>query len=158
VRLQGAHAYDTPLDLFAPIVADRDDDRVLAGGWGVLRVLEHALDAQRREGRLLTSLGDRFRIEPRVMLAGRTEASTFEDRRLAVRARARPARKSACVHAVAVDCAVLSAFSSQPNSARPRILEPAATISEPAFKSPFSTPVCRSSTLAAASILPSSSP
>jgi hypothetical protein len=47
-------------------------------------------------------------------------------------------------------------LSSQPNSALPRMREPAATVSEPAFSSPLNTPVCSSSTREEASMLPSS--
>ncbi len=48
--------------------------------------------------------------------------------------------------------------SSHPNSTVPRIFEPAATVSDPAFTSPVIAPPCCSSTRLALSMLPCSSP
>src|SRR5690606_20909961 len=153
VGLKGAHADDLARVFLAAIVANRNDDGVFPWGIG-FRVPEVALDSQCGECRLCASFGDRLRVEAQVVLALRAHARAFENRRLAVRARACPADRTP----TGAHESDLAPFSSQPNSARPRMREPAATVSEPALRSPLSTPVCSSSTRAAASMLPSSSP
>ena len=47
VRLQRAYTDDASLELFAAIIADRYDDRILPGARSFLGMLERTFDAQR---------------------------------------------------------------------------------------------------------------
>src|SRR5690606_32274380 len=120
VCLQRADPDDLARDFLAAIVANRYDDGILPSRIG-LGLAKIALDAQRGEGRLRTPLSDRLGVEAQVVLALRAHTCAFEDRRLAVWARARPADRRAPTGAHEP---VLPPFSSQPNSARPRMREP----------------------------------
>ena len=87
--LQRPNAHDLPGDLFAAIVADRDDDEVLPRLLD-RRVAYDTLDAQSRLGGHLALR--RFGVEAQVMQAAWADAQAFENRRLAVRTNARLAR------------------------------------------------------------------
>src|SRR6266542_5034332 len=102
-------------------------------------------------------------VDPQMVPANRADVGALEYRRPAVRTTARRARRAdtRCAHAaepLSILISDLDGLLSQPNSAWPRMRDPAATVSEPALRFPFNTPLWRSSTLDAASMLPSSSP
>src|SRR2546430_15896395 len=90
ISLQRADVHHLARHFLAAVIADRDDDEILPR---LLqrRVTDHPLHAQRRGGRHL-ALG-RLLIEAQMMQAARTDAQALEDRRLAVRTRARLARR-----------------------------------------------------------------
>src|SRR5690606_1588063 len=144
----------------ALLVGDGDQHRVLPGV-GAVGVPNLPLHHQGRGGGLGALDGCELGIEAQVMPARRAHARALENRGPAVRTGPRgsrcswPDRGHAAVLLRSDD---LAPRSSQPNSAWPRIREPAATVSDPALRSPLSTPVSSSSTRDAASMLPSSSP
>src|SRR5690242_10941929 len=167
--LVGVHHADSDQlarDFLPAVVADGDDDRVFprvaVGG-----MANAALDAQRRDRR--RRRGVAVRVEAQVVPARRAPTCAFEDRFATVRTCAgRPwgtgahaADRHACYAPWPLPCLVPPRPplpSSQPNSAWPRRRAPAATVREPALTSPWTTPLCCSSTSDASSTLPSSSP
>jgi hypothetical protein len=99
-RLQRAYADDPPSQFFATIILDGDDNGVFPCRRALFGVSKSPLDAQRRVRRLLALFDNRFRVEAKMVMARRADARAFENRRLAVRTRPRPARSrnAACVH------------------------------------------------------------
>src|SRR6478736_2683611 len=86
VRSQRADADQLAIGLFAAIVADRDDDRVLP--WlAIRRMPDAALDAERRQRRRGRLVG--VAVEAQEFPASRTNACAFENGLPAVRTRAR---------------------------------------------------------------------
>src|SRR5581483_9675692 len=142
--LQRTDVHHLARHFLAAVVADGDDDEVLEGL--VERgMADHPFHTQRRGGCHLTLR--RFRVEAQVVHAARADAEAFENRRLAVRTGARLARgHRARGHAhepvpyPLVSGLLRDSPSAQPNSTWPRMRDPAATVSEPAFTSPLITP------------------
>src|SRR5687768_12122976 len=150
-------------DFLAAVVADRQHHGIFVCQVARGRC-DRAFYLQRRIAGLGTLQGRL--VEAQVAAASRAHAGAFEDGGLAMRAgacRARGAR-TRCTHESRLASVLplvglpVAALSSQPNSICPRIREPAATVSEPALRSPVSTPDSSSSTRCAPSMLPSSSP
>ena len=157
-RLQRADPDDVATDFFALVVRDRYDRRILPR-LASTRVADRTVHPERSHGR---SDGDVAR-DLEVLAARRADARALEDHRPAMRAGARCPRRRACGDAHETwrfpSVSVLEWDSSpHPNSARPRMRDPAATVSVPALRSPFRTPVASSSTFFALSMLPSTSP
>src|SRR6185437_6825165 len=149
-------------DLLAAFVADGQHHRVFpcTAVGGVAKAAFHA----QWHGRWRRGRAGRL-TEAQLVAAGGTHDRTFQDGLPAVRTGARrPSRARVRVaHEAVPSCpwflrALPSFASSQPNSAWPRMREPAATLSDPAFRSPVSAPLCSSSTCTADSMLPTSSP
>src|SRR4249919_2524840 len=168
VGIQRADADHLAGGFLAAFVTDRQHHRILERGVAG-RGRQRPFDRQRRDARLLPLQCGL--VVAQVAPAGGAHAGAFEDGRLAVRAdagrargaRARVVHDAACASMPLTEVLVVEApcagfFSSQPKSAWPRMREPAATVSDPALTSPISTPPASSSTCAAPSMLPSSSP
>src|SRR5690606_28099064 len=161
-----AHAHHVAGDFGALVVAHAQHHRIFPGP-ALGGVPDHALDLQCRRARGGRAGPGARGIEAQVVLARGTDARAFEDRGLAVRAGARGTCHTRLRggHGAQVASSRVSAFSplalslrgaddaesvlSQPHSTWPRILEPAATVSEPALMSPVSTAESSSSTLEA---------
>src|SRR6185437_7141444 len=128
-----------------------------------------AFDAQRRQRGRRGQITGRPAVTQLVVARG-TNLRTLQDRLAAVRASARGAprtrvRSGHCFWPLPLTCPLLLCVSdepplpsSQPNSAWPRMREPLATLKVVDFTSPVRAPVCSSSTCAAVSMLPVSSP
>src|SRR5262249_34008265 len=159
-RLQRAHPDHLPGHFFTSLVLHGEDDAVFPG-LAVARMADGALDAQGREARSGPASAIDG-LDSEVVTAGRAGAETLEDGGPAVRTAARlaDARGAAPIHRLD-PLPLLSTGAAcpfQPKSALPRMREPAATVSEPALRSPMIEPLSRSSTRDAAWILPWSSP
>lgn len=108
----------------------------------------HVQWTKRRNGRTIGS--DRIKME--VTVAGRADRCTFKDLRRAVGAGSGfPRRREPiCSHHSGSPSPLVSngfgSRSSHPNSTFPRMRDPAATVKEPAVRSPMRVPDCMSCT------------
>src|SRR5437762_2673700 len=154
-RRDRSDADDLARYFFAPIVGDRYHHRVLPCLPRV-RMANRSFHAKRGKG------GDDCApirtCKPHVLSARRTDARALQNHRPAVRAGTRRASWSPSygghdawrapnVSEDFVGVGSWSRSSPQPSSTRPRIREPAATLSVPASRSPVCTPAARISPL-----------
>src|SRR5690348_14779046 len=163
--LHRADADQAPRDFLAAFVADRQHHRIFPRA-GVGRIPEAAFDAQRRQRGGRRQITGRAAVT-QLVVARRTNLRAFQDCLAAVRAGARGACRTRLrrghlplplVWPLVLGASDEPPLSSQPNSAWPRMREPLATLKVVDFTSPVRAPVCSSSTCAAVSMLPVSSP
>src|ERR1017187_1316391 len=160
--VEGPDADHLTGNFLAAVVADRQHHGILPRP-ADRRVRDRPFNSQRQEA-WLRARPHRGGVEPQMVPTSGTHAGAFEDGRPAVRTGAR-GTGSALTHgthgAKPLSRDIVGFFgllSSQPNSTCPRMREPAATVREPALRSPLNTPVSSNSTRDAPSMLPSSSP
>ena len=149
-RMERADADDLARDFLAFVVAYGHEDGVFPR-LTVVGVPQEAVELERGKTRRGARGG--ARLEAKMLLTSRTTRRALENYCAAVGAESRRprCRRSNTGHDARLVVPSVSPgrdwpSSPHPNSARPRMREPAANVTVPAFKSPFSTPESRSST------------
>src|SRR6185369_1472724 len=161
-RVDRADADNLARHFLALVIANGHEDGVLPR-LPVIRVFERALEPKR--GKAGSGARRCARLEAEMLLTSRAAGGALENYRAAVGAESRRprCRRSNCAHDARLVVPSVSPgrdwpSSPHPNSARPRMREPAAKLTVPALRSPVSTPESSNSTRWALSMFPSISP